>query len=576
MRPSKAKEHPLAGPPPGVPLVARRHRADHPPSRAGDPLSPVGAPLSRTDDRTSRTDHRTSRTDDRTSRTDHRTSRTDDRTSRAGERGPSPDSRPEGAMPALFPLDVNDLPAIDRDVPGAVGRVLDHLLAERVEHAAALDPVFARDLAERVARCTLEGGKRTRPRFVWWALRACGGGAGAAEAALRVGAALELIQTCALVHDDVMDGSRLRRGRLALHADVAAQYAGTVPPEHGPRFGEAAAVLAGDLALAWADDVVAATELAPGTARAVRELWSAMRTEMVAGQYLDVQGQATGARSAARAIRAACLKSALYSVERPLALGAALAGADPAPTEALCAAGRCVGIAFQLRDDLRDVFGDPRHTGKPSGGDIRTGKPTYLTAVARNRAEAAGDRRALALLRHSLGRADLSDSRLAEVRDVLVTTGARDAVEARIDRLVARGMRHLDSLDPAALEPEGRSRLRELLHATAGGAIPATADASPETAGATPATADASPDTAGATPTAPGATPAGSGPRAAPAPSPAPRPAATATPSGPAARPSAAPPPSPATRPTSPSPVRPEDDASYALLLRIGAEGAAR
>lgn len=114
-----------------------------------------------------------------------------------------------------------------------------------------------------------------------------------------------------------------------------------------------------------------------------------MRTEMVAGQYLDIQGQATSSRSLARAIRAACLKSALYSVERPLALGAALAGADAARTQALCSAGRCVGIAFQLRDDLGDVFGGPRHTGKPTGGDIRAGKPTYLVAVAQARAEAA-------------------------------------------------------------------------------------------------------------------------------------------------------------------------------------------
>ncbi|MEU8651601.1 polyprenyl synthetase family protein [Streptomyces sp. NPDC048737] len=368
-------------------------------------------------------------------------------------------------MPARFPLDVSDLSALDDDVPEAVGRLLDHLLAERAEEAAALDPVFARDLAERVRRFTLDGGKRMRPRFVWWALRACGGGAGEAESALRVGAALELIQTCALIHDDVMDGSAFRRGRPALHADVTAQYADTVPAAHGPRFGEAAAILAGDLALAWADDVVAATEAPVATTRAVREVWSAMRTEMVAGQYLDVQGQATSSRSLARAIRAACLKSALYSVERPLALGAALAGADSARTGALCSAGRCVGIAFQLRDDLLDAFGGDRRTGKPVGGDIRAGRPTYLMAVARARAEASRDRGALAVLRRSVGRADLPDSGLAEVREVLVAVGARDTVEAKIERLVAQGTRHLDSV---VLDPVARRRLTGLFHATAG------------------------------------------------------------------------------------------------------------
>ncbi|WP_266719768.1 polyprenyl synthetase family protein [Streptomyces sp. NBC_00199] len=374
---------------------------------------------------------------------------------------PDPYDRPDASRPAA----VEAAEAVDADVPAAVGRVLDALLAERVEHAAALDPVFGRDLAERVARCTVEGGKRMRSQFVWWALRACGGGAGEAEAALSVGAALELIQTCALVHDDVMDGSRLRRGRLALHAVVTAQYADAVPADRARRFGEAAAILAGDLALAWADDTVAAVEAPRDTVRAVRDLWSTMRTEMVAGQYLDIQGQATSSVSLARAVRAACLKSALYSVERPLALGAALAGADAARSAALCSAGRCVGIAFQLRDDLADAFGDPLRTGKPAGGDIRAGKPTYLVAVAQARAESTGDRRGGAVLRRSLGRADLSESGLAEVRDVLVSTGARDLVEAKIDRLVAQGMRHLDSV---VLEPQGRKRLRRLLHASAG------------------------------------------------------------------------------------------------------------
>ncbi|MEH0425271.1 polyprenyl synthetase family protein [Streptomyces stelliscabiei] len=384
-----------------------------------------------------------------------------------GDHGPSAGTRHEGRPHQ--PPGTSEPRGIDQDVPGAVRRVLESLLAERTERAAALDPVFAGDLAERVARFALDGGKLMRPRFVWWALRACGGGAAEAAAALRIGAALELIQTCALVHDDVMDGSRLRRGRLSLHADIAAQYTDGMAPADGARFGEAAAILAGDLALAWADDIVAATITAPGTDRVVRELWSTMRTEMVAGQYLDIQGQATSSRSLARAIRAACLKSALYSVERPLALGAALAGADASRTRALCSAGRCVGIAFQLRDDLGDVFGGPRHTGKPTGGDIRAGKPTYLVAVAQARAEAAGDRRAVTVLRQSLGDADLPESRLTEVVDVLVRTGARDLVEARIDRLVAQGLRHLES---APLETEGRLRLRELLHATAGSTPP--------------------------------------------------------------------------------------------------------
>ncbi|MFG2311532.1 polyprenyl synthetase family protein [Streptomyces sp. NPDC048566] len=389
--------------------------------------------------------------------------------------------RPEGSAGTARAADGSGPRATNGDVADLVGAVLSEILGDVTARAETLDPVFARDIAERVARFTLNGGKRTRSRFVWWARLACGGHGTGAEAALRIGAALELIQTCALVHDDVMDGSSIRRGRLALHADVAAQYRGEDAPgaPRAERFGEAAAILAGDLALAWADDVVAGTPLPDGTAQRVREVWSAMRMEMVAGQYLDVQGQATSSLSLARSIRAACLKTALYSVERPLALGAALAGADDATTAALCSAGRCVGIAFQLRDDLQGVFGTPETTGKPVGDDIRSNRPTYLVAVARARAEANADDRALAVLDGALGRADLSEAGLDRVREVLLSTGAYATVEAKIDRLVAQGMRHLDG---AVLEPEGRRRLRGLLRAAA--APPPGAPPGPRSPGA--------------------------------------------------------------------------------------------
>ncbi|MFF4715066.1 polyprenyl synthetase family protein [Streptomyces eurythermus] len=355
---------------------------------------------------------------------------------------------------------------IDADVPGAVGRMLGHVLAERLRRARLTDPLFGEELAERVARFTLQGGKRTRARLLWWAARACAGrDAAAAAAALRIGSALELLQTCALVHDDVMDRAVLRRGRPALHTDLADRHADRVGPERAGRFGQSAAVLAGDLALAWADDLMAETPLAPGTEEVVRRLWSDMRTEMVAGQYLDVQGQITETRSLPRVLRAACLKSALYSVERPLALGAAVAGADQVTLRRLGDAGRCVGMAFQLRDDLDDVFGDPRVTGKVCGDDIREGKPTYLVAVARARAEAAGDGAALAVLDRWLGDPALTERGLNEVRDVLVATGARATVEAEVDRLAARGLRHFDG---AVLDPEGAGPLRDLLLATAG------------------------------------------------------------------------------------------------------------
>ncbi|MGW2731118.1 polyprenyl synthetase family protein [Streptomyces sp. NPDC001494] len=367
------------------------------------------------------------------------------------------DDTGEGAAPGAR--------AVDEDVAGAVGRELRELLADRLAGCHGLDPVFARDVAERTARFTRRGGRRIRPRLLWWSLRACGGGDPAqVRVALRTAAALELLQTCALVHDDLMDQAPTRRGEPAMHADVAEQYAGAAAGPAAQRLGASTAVLAGDLALAWADDVLSGLLLDPGlprdAAHRLHEVWRALRTEMVAGQYLDVRGQAVSSGTPARSIRAACLKSALYTVERPLHLGAVLAGADDLTVRTLRRAGRCAGLAFQLRDDLDDLFADPRITGKPSGGDVREGTPTYPLAVARSLADAAGDRHALGVLEHAMGRADLTDGELAGVREVLVAVGARDHVEARIARLTRRSLRHLGE---ASLEPGATARLRGLL-----------------------------------------------------------------------------------------------------------------
>ncbi|MFF2024704.1 polyprenyl synthetase family protein [Streptomyces sp. NPDC058171] len=360
----------------------------------------------------------------------------------------------------------------DADVPAEVGRVLATLLAQRQRESALIDAVFAEDVAARTVRFTLDGGKRLRSQFLWWALRSCGAPADAVDPALRLAAGLELLQTCALVHDDLMDGSPLRRGRPAVHTALRDRY-GPGARHAGADFGTSAAVLVGDLALAWADDVVGETDLPPAVRGPVRAQWRALRTEMVAGQYLDLHGQVTGARSRAQALRVARLKSALYTVERPLALGAALAGAGDEVTRALCAAGRCAGIAFQLRDDLLGTFGDPADTGKPSGEDIREGKLTYLTAVGRARAEACGDRAAVSVLDAALGAPDLSAADLQRVRTTLVMTGARDVVEARIDHLAELARRHLATAEPAG-SPGALAHLGRLLTAVARGERPST------------------------------------------------------------------------------------------------------
>ncbi|MFD4234627.1 polyprenyl synthetase family protein [Streptomyces sp. NPDC058542] len=354
-----------------------------------------------------------------------------------------------------------DARVVDADVVGHLLRTAQAVLTERVAEAAECDASFSAELAQRVADFTLDGGKRTRPRLLWWGMRACG--AAETEAALRLGVALELIQTCALIHDDVMDRSRLRRGRPAMHIGLADRAGLSPDDERGSTFGASAALLAGDLALAWADDTLAETPMPDPVRRRVGSLWRSMRTEMVAGQYLDLRGQVAGRPSASQALHTSCLKSALYSVERPVAIGAALADAGERTTAALCTAGRYAGIAFQLRDDLLGVFGEPGVTGKPSGDDIREGKPTYLLAVARTRAEAAGDHAALAVLALGVANADLTEETLADVRGVFETTGARAHVERKAEHLCEQAVHALG--EAVDVDTHGGSRLLGMLRA---------------------------------------------------------------------------------------------------------------
>ncbi|WP_326593235.1 polyprenyl synthetase family protein [Streptomyces sp. NBC_01294] len=357
---------------------------------------------------------------------------------------------------------------VDLDPADEVTRELERCCAEFLAHCRSLDAVFTTDVAERLADFTLGGGSRIRSRFLWWALRACGGSDTHVPAALRVAAALELIQSCALVHDDVMDQSAVRRGSPSFHAQIDLQYPASAPahiPGRPSPFAQAAAVLAGDLALSWADDLVAAADLDPRVRTDILRIWRAMRTEMVAGQYLDLHGQATSSCSAGQAIRTICLKTARYTVERPLALGAALAGADDSTAHALAAAGRCAGIAFQLRDDLLGVFGDPEVTGKPSGDDIRSGKATYLLALAHARARATGATDVVDLLKECReSGAILSGPDLARVREALHATGAPAQIEQQIERLAHASERHLAA---AHLHSPAAQQLGELLRQVA-------------------------------------------------------------------------------------------------------------
>ena len=333
-------------------------------------------------------------------------------------------------------------------VDKALREFLDRVTPPLAGVAPELEP-----LAAATTAFVLDGGKRLRPTFCYWGYRATG--ASDCEEIVRAAAGLELLQTCALVHDDVIDGSDTRRGAPAVHRRFAAMHRAAGWHGDPERFGQAAAILLGDLALIWADAALETSGFEPAALQRAMPVWDAMRVEVMCGQYLDVVEQARGGGSVERALRVARLKSASYTIERPLHLGVALGGGDEPLMHAFSDYGLPLGEAFQLRDDLLGVYGDPQVTGKPAGDDLREGKRTVLVAFAvENANEAQAEQ-----LRTRLGDPSLDDDGVTVLRDIIAATGA----PRRVEQLIAeRAERALAALAAVAMDETARVALRDL------------------------------------------------------------------------------------------------------------------
>jgi geranylgeranyl diphosphate synthase type I len=312
------------------------------------------------------------------------------------------------------------------------------------------------DLADTVEAFVLGGGKRLRPAFAYWGYRGAGGLD--SDPVVAAVSALELVQASALIHDDLMDRSDTRRGEPAVHRRFEAQHTAAGWRGGAAAFGDSAAILLGDLTLVWSDELLHTSGVESAELARVRPVFDQMRTEVTVGQYLDVLTQVTGDTSVERAGKVARYKSAKYTVERPLLFGAALAGAPRTLVEAYSGFGLPLGEAFQLRDDVLGVFGDPAETGKPAGDDLREGKRTYLVAAAFS---ALGDA-ARAELDAGLGDQALDDAGVARLRTIIRDSGALDRAEERITVLTEAALATLDAAD---IEREARSVLRELADA---------------------------------------------------------------------------------------------------------------
>jgi geranylgeranyl diphosphate synthase type I len=309
------------------------------------------------------------------------------------------------------------------DVASRVDKRLESLLAIERERWAKVDADLVPPIDE-IARLVLAGGKRLRPAFCFWGFVGAGGDP-TDELVIDAGAALELLHAFALFHDDVMDGSLTRRGEPTTNAKFEASHGADKLAGESRRFGDGVAILVGDLAYVYSDQLMRNASPQAWT------IWNELRIELNFGQYLDMLGSAMNERRREKAERICRYKSGKYTIERPLHLGALLA----APTRdelipVLSTYGLPLGDAFQMRDDVLGAFGDTAITGKPVGDDLREGKPTPLMAIATARANAA-QLKELQLV----GNQDLTPKQVSRVQEVIRETGALDELETVITRL---------------------------------------------------------------------------------------------------------------------------------------------
>lgn len=320
------------------------------------------------------------------------------------------------------------------DLRVRVDRALEEFVETEIVELLALDAELE-PVADQM-RISVSGGKRIRPAFCYWGWRAAG--QPDTDAMVRAATALELVHAAAIVHDDIIDRSPLRRGRPTAHA----------------KLGDALAMMIGDLLMAWAGQLFHTCGLPRSfLARAV-PLWTTMGRELVAGECLEILR--TGADpDVARSLTIVRFKTGSYTIERPLQIGAVLGGASPATVNALAAYARPLGEAFQLRDDLWGVFGEPARTGKSHLDDLAGHKPTALLALTLARAPEADRKRLCDLLD-----GPLTTDGAAEIREIMRRSGAPDGVRQMITE---RAQTAQAALQKGGLTPDAANALTRLI-----------------------------------------------------------------------------------------------------------------
>ena len=342
------------------------------------------------------------------------------------------------------------------DIRIRVQRDLTDFLAEQTHYLGEIGTELI-PAAEAINAFLLDGGKRLRPLFAYCGYVSAGGQDD--DAMIRAISSLELLQGCALIHDDLMDASDTRRGKPSIHRVFESIHRNDELSGSASNYGASAAILLGDLALVWADQMLHRSGISDIQLVRVLSIYDEMRVEIMAGQFLDIHEQALATQSVARSLKIARYKSGKYTVERPLHFGASLALPSGKERENFFAMfsefGLPLGEGFQLRDDLLGVFGDPTLTGKPAGDDLREGKRTVLMAMTQDRATAKQE----AVIAKYFGDRHLDSEGVEALREIIIETGARDHVEELIEKLTLTA---LDALNREEIPPAAHALLNEL------------------------------------------------------------------------------------------------------------------
>ncbi|MEI7562029.1 MAG: polyprenyl synthetase family protein [Actinomycetes bacterium] len=340
---------------------------------------------------------------------------------------------------------VKDIKLIRDEINQALGQFIKDENQDLARIGSDLDPV-----SEHLEKFLLDSGKRLRPIFAY--IGYLGAAKNPTPEMVTAFASLELVHVCALIHDDVMDGSDTRRGAPAIHKSFEKLHRDQKLSGSAQQFGVSAAILLGDLALIWSDQMLHNAGLSDQQLINGLKIYDEMRVELMAGQYLDVYEQALASNSVERALKVARFKSGKYTIERPLHFGAAIAGSHPSLEKLYSDYGIPLGEAFQLRDDLLGVFGDSAETGKPSGDDLREGKRTVLMAIATEGA----DKAQLKLFEKYVGNPDLTADQISQLQEAIIKTGAVAKVEKMIQEFTDQA---LAALNHSGLSPVGKNLL---------------------------------------------------------------------------------------------------------------------